>query len=261
MSTKEVQGKLWSMAPQDWSNYFEPFFSPMYRTVLNQLNLSESVSLLDAGCGAGFFCSMATKAGAHVTGIDAAPGLLEVARNRNANSVFLEADLEDLPFGNEAFDVVTGFNSFQYAGSFENALLQAKSVLKSGGRLVIGLWDKPENSDATNVLKAIGALLPPPSPGTPGPFALSEDGKVENILLKMDMKLKYIGKVPCPFIYHNVTEGVKSFMATGPAAAAVNHTRNKILVEDTIAGALQPFRVTEDTYFLQNHFLVFVAEK
>jgi hypothetical protein len=41
MSTKTVQGKLWSIAPQYWAQHFEPWFAPMYRTVMKQLQLIE----------------------------------------------------------------------------------------------------------------------------------------------------------------------------------------------------------------------------
>lgn len=216
--------------------------------------------LLDAGCGSGLFSSMAIKTGAKVIGIDAAPGLLEVARKRNPNHNFLEEDLETMPFPNNSFDVVAGFNSFQYAGNFENALFEAKRVLKPGGRLVIGIWDKPENSDATNVLKAIGSLLPPPPPGTPGPFALSEDGRIENICKQVGLVVMSRTKVACPFLYHTAEQGIKSFMGTGPAAAAINNTE-KETVENTIAKALLPYHVADDMYSLQNSFLVFVVEK
>jgi SAM-dependent methyltransferase len=260
MSTKTIQGKLWSIAPQYWAQHFEPGFIPMYKNVLNQLQLNDELSLLDAGCGAGLFSSLAIESGADVTGIDAAPGLLELARRRNQQNNFLEEDLEDLPFPDDHFDVVTGFNSFQYAGDFENALLEAKRVLKPGGKLVIGIWAKPEMSDATVILKAIGTLLPPPPPGTPGPFALSEDGKMESILKKAELELIYKDTVPCPYLYYNLSDGVRSFMGTGPAAAAML-VNDKKLVEQTIARAFHPFRVVDDMHFLQNHFLVFIARK
>ena len=260
MSTKASQGKLWSVAPEYWSNHFEPYFLPMYKKVLEQLDLSEDTLLLDAGCGSGLFSSMAIETGAQVIGIDAAPGLLEVARKRNPQNNFLEEDLEAMPFADNSFHVITGFNSFQYAGSFENALLEAKRVLKPGGRLVIGIWDKPEMSDATHILKAIGSLLPPPPPGTPGPFALSEDGKIEQILDEIGLKALYKTRVACPFLYHNIKDGVRSFMGTGPAASAVDY-RDKEIVEEAIAKALRPFCISEDLYFLQNQFLVFIAEK
>jgi SAM-dependent methyltransferase len=260
MSTKTVQGKLWSIAPQYWSKHFEPFFLPMYTKVLEQLNLSEDSLLLDAGCGSGLFSSMAIETGAQVIGIDAASGLLEVARQRNPQNNFMEEDLEAMPFADNSFNVVTGFNSFQYAGNFENALLESKRVLKKGGRLIIGIWDKPEMSEATQVLKAIGSLLPPPPPGTPGPFALSEDGKIERICNGLGLKMMYKTRIACPFLYHNISHGIKSFMGTGPAASAMNYT-DKQIVEETIAKAFRPFRIADDIYFLQNHFLVFIAEK
>lgn len=260
MSTKQIQGKLWSVAPQYWSNYFEPYFLPLYKKTLEQLNLTEEDSLLDAGCGSGMFSHIAISTGAHVTGMDAASGLLTVARERNPGYNFLEEDLEAMPFTNEAFDYVTGFNSFQYAGNFSAALAEAKRVLKPGGRVVLAIWDKPEYSEATNILKAIGTLLPPPPAGTPGPFALSEDGKIESIIQSQDMKLLYATKVSCPFLYHSLSDAVNSFMSTGPAAIAMNHVPKK-QVEQTIATAMQPYHVTENFYHLQNSFLLFIAEK
>ena len=260
MSTKTLQGKLWSIAPLYWSKHFEPWFLPMYKKVLEQLDFKEKNLLLDAGCGSGLFSNLAINAGAHVVGIDAAPGLLEIARLRNPENNFLEEDLEALPFGNDTFNYVTAFNSLQYAGSFEKALSEAKRVLKPGGKLVIGIWDKPEKSDATQILKAIGSLMPPPSPGTPGPFALSEDGRIEAICESNGLKVKLKTAVPCPFLYAGLTDGIKSFMGTGPGAAAlVNNSRQS--VEQTIARALHPFRVADGFYFLQNSFLVFVIEK
>lgn len=260
MSTKQMQGKLWSIAPRYWSEHFEPYFLPMYKKVLEQLELTEETLLLDAGCGAGLFSSMAINTGAQVIGIDAASGLLDVARQRNPENNFMEEDLEALPFADNSFNVVTGFNSFQYAGDFEKALLEAKRVLKNKGRLVLAIWDKPELSEATDVLKAIGSLLPPPPPGTPGPFSLSEDGRIEAILSKAGLKLVYKTTVSCPILYSKLSDGVKSFMGTGPAAAACNYAEEKA-VKETIAKALQPFHLTEDIYHLQNQFLVFIAEK
>jgi SAM-dependent methyltransferase len=260
MSTKTIQGKLWSVAPAYWAQHFEPWFLPMYKKVLDQLEPTEQHLLLDAGCGSGLFSYMAVKTGAEVIGIDAASGLLDLARRRNPKNNFLEEDLEDLPFADDSFHFVVGFNSFQYAGSFEKALTEAARVLKPKGKLVIGIWDKPEMSEATQVLKAIGTLLPPPLPGTPGPFALSEDGRIESVCERNGLRVINKITVPCPFVYKSVHEGIKSFMGTGPAAAAINNS-SKEEVENIISMALQPFQLADDIHFLQNQFLVFVATK
>lgn len=260
MQTKEIQGKLWSTAPGYWSTYFEPYFLPLYKKALRQLSLSDEDMLLDAGCGSGMFCRMAANTGALVTGTDAAHGLLEIARERNPGINFLEEDLESLPFSPESFDFVTGFNSFQFAGNFVSAISEAKRVLKTGGRLLIGIWDKPEYSDASHILKAIGSLMPAPAPGTPGPFAMSEEGKIEAALDQAGMNLVYQTRVSCPFFFHTLEDGIKCFMGTGPAAAATNHS-SEARVRETIANAFQPYHITEEMYHLENSLLIFIAEK
>ncbi|GAB2663580.1 class I SAM-dependent methyltransferase [Flavihumibacter cheonanensis] len=260
MSTKTVQGKLWSISPQNWSTHFELYFLPLYKKALQELEISPDTMLLDAGCGSGMFSSMAIDAGAQVIGIDAAPGLLELARQRNPQNNFMEEDLEAMPFASNSFHVVTGFNSFQYAGNFRQALSEAHRVLKPGGTLVLAIWDKPANSDGTDVLKAISTLLPPPLPGTPGPFSLSEDGKMEEYLKETGFNLINSIQISCPFIYQSLGNGIRSFMGTGPAAAVLNYADKK-QVEETIAAALQPYRIVDDIYFQQNSFLLFIAKK
>jgi ubiquinone/menaquinone biosynthesis C-methylase UbiE len=258
--TKTIQGKVRNTAPQYWALHFEPWLLPMYKKALEILKLTDQHLLLDAGCGSGLFSYLAIKTGAQVIGVDASPGLLKLARQRNPLNNFLEENLESLPFADRSFHVVTGFNAIQYAGSFERALAEAGRVLKPGGRLVLGIWDKPEKNDATQVLTEIGKLLPPLPPGTPGPLTLSEDGKIEEIFESKGLKLIYKSVVRCPFLYASLQDGIKSFMGTGHAAAAIeNNSRAK--VKKTIAEALTPHRLPNGFHFLQNQFLVFIAEK
>ena len=54
------------------------------------------------------------------------------------------------------------------------------------------------------------------------------------------MKAIYKSSVGCPLFYSNLSDGVKSFMGTGPAASACNYA-DEITVRDVIAEALQPF--------------------
>ncbi|MDQ7950167.1 MAG: methyltransferase domain-containing protein [Cellulomonas sp.] len=173
---------------------------------------------------------------------------------------FLEEDLEGLVFADASFDFVVAFNSLQYAGSFEKALEEAVRVLKPGGKLALAIWDKPENSDAVHVLKAISSLLPPPLPGTPGPFALSEDGRIEAACKLAGLHVETKQVIACPFVYKSLNEGVKSFIGTGPAAAALNSNREEVVI-DAITNALAPFKLADDIHFMVNKYLLFVATK
>jgi len=57
-------------------------------------------------------------------GLDAAEALLDVARKRTPSGDFRQGEMEELPFADGTFDVVTGFNSLQYAADPVNALRQ-----------------------------------------------------------------------------------------------------------------------------------------
>ena len=80
MGTATVQGDLWSGNPRDWAEFQEPLFAPMYRAVLDRAGVGAGARVLDVGCGSGLFCSFAAQRGAAVAGIDAAEGLLAIAR-------------------------------------------------------------------------------------------------------------------------------------------------------------------------------------
>jgi SAM-dependent methyltransferase len=260
MRTKDVQGKLWSAAPSDWATYLEPTFLPMYEAVLEKLTLGEGKMLLDAGCGSGLFLSMAAETGAFVHGIDAAPGLLHISKLRLPGATLLQEDLEELPFLDETFDVVTGFNSFQYAGSFVNALAEAKRVTNSKGKVVIGIWGKEEDCEAGTVLGAVAALLPPPPPGTPGPFALSEDGKFEENALAVGLKVIHKQTVFCPWEFYGDEELLKAFLCTGPCVKAMQIVGEEA-VRAAILSSAQPYKQVGDVYFMQNNFTFFITEK
>lgn len=260
MQTREVQGNLWSTAPNDWVNYLEPTFIPMYEAVLRKIQLDEDKMLLDAGCGSGLFLSMAAGTGVSIQGFDAAQGLLEVATKRLPSVPLMIEDLEAIPYKDETFDVVTGFNSFQYAGSFENALKEAKRVTKKDGKVVIGIWGRESDCDAATVFKKVSSLMPPPPPGTPGPFALSEDGRLERICKSVGLNVIYKETVFCPWQFSGDEELLKGFMCTAPAVKAAQNAGTAKVLEAVLAGS-QPFNLADDIYYMHNYFNIFIAEK
>lgn len=66
--------------------------------------------------------------GARIAGIDAAESMLRIARERTPADDFRLGDLEASPFEDDAFDLVTRFNAFQYAGDPAAALREAGRV-------------------------------------------------------------------------------------------------------------------------------------
>ncbi len=260
MQTKEIQGTLWSTAPSDWMKYLEPQFIPLYNAALNELDLNEDKILLDAGCGSGLFLSMAALTGASIHGIDASDGLLEISRQRLPAINLLREDLEALPFIDSSFDVVTGFNSFQYAGNFEKAVSEAARVVKRKGTVIIGLWSREEDCEAAEVLNAVASLVPAPSPGLPGPFAFSEEGSVEKVCNSLGLNLIQKEKVYAPWLFQGDDILLKAFLSTAPCAKAVK-LAGEAAVKEAILESAQPFRLAKQVYYIRNHFNCFITKK
>jgi len=260
MKTKEIQGKLWSTAPNDWAIYFEPSFIPMYKAVLKQLDLNKETVLLDAGCGSGLFLRMASTTGAKVYGIDAAPGLLHLTKQRVPQATLLLEDLEEIPFPENSFDVVTGFNSFQYAGNKFSALEQAKKIVRKDGKIVIGLWDEARFCDSSSIFSSLAALLPPPPPDAPGPFALSAEGTIERMSQQLQLSILHKEKVSCPLLFTSLEDLFKALMCTGPAVKAAEILGEE-KVKEVIEKATEPFRLADEIYFMNNYFNYFILQK
>lgn len=173
MGTANLQSQLWGARARDWAEVQEGMGAPLYEAVLHKTTVGPDATLLDVGCGAGMFCQMAAKLGARVSGLDATEPLLAIARERVPDGDFRAGDMEELPYSNHTFDVVTGFNSFQFAANPVKALQEARRVARIGAPVAIAVWGKREDTEGFALLAALGSLLPPPPPGAPGPFALS----------------------------------------------------------------------------------------
>jgi SAM-dependent methyltransferase len=174
---------------------------PVYEAVLERAGVKSSTRYLDVGCGAGMAAQIAAARGAQVSGIDAAEALLQIARWRTPGGNFRQSDLEELPFDDHSFDVVTGFNSFQYAGNPAVALGEAQRVTKPGGTVGIVTWGNPDGMEAASLVAAVRPLMPPPPPGAPGPFALSDESALRKFASDAGLKPVEVFDVDSPFVY------------------------------------------------------------
>jgi len=256
--TAAAQAAIWGQRARDWAEIQERPALPLYEAVLEAFDVGERTRVLDVGCGAGQFLQLASERGAVVAGVDATPELLEVARQRNPLADLRQGELEKLPFEDEAFDLVTGFNSFQFAGRPENALREAGRTAHEGGAIVMAVWGMPEQCEAAAVFKAIGALLPPPPPGAPGPFALSPPGAVEALVETAGLTVVRAVEVPCPWDYPDLETAVRGLSSSGPSAAA-RAAAGEDALRSAIVESLAPFRRPDGGYRLENVFRYVVA--
>jgi SAM-dependent methyltransferase len=240
MGSQAMQATLWGRRPLDWASIQEATGLPGYDFILQRLNLSPADTLLDIGCGSGLFCSLAAASGASITGLDGTEPLIIAARDRIPSVAFLTGEMESLPFPDSSFNIVTACNSIQYAASVPNALAEAIRVLKPGGRFVTMIWGNKEDCQAAVSLGAIGKLLPPPPPGAPGPFTLSENRKIEQMLTEAGFHITSSTDVPTIWDYPDIEIGMKGILSSGPAIRAIDHCGYDN-VYATLLQSAQPF--------------------
>jgi trans-aconitate methyltransferase len=107
--------------------------------------------ILDLGCGTGHLTAEIAAAGAHVTGIDNSPAMLEAARREYPHIDFLLADAAQFSFA-QPFDAVFSNAALHWVREPENAAGCIVRALRKGGRFVAEMGGKG------NVASLIAAL-------------------------------------------------------------------------------------------------------
>lgn len=190
---------------------------------------------------------MAAEMGATVSGFDAAEPLLAIARTRTPGGDFRLADLEDVPFAEGAFDVVTGFNAFQFAADPVRALSEARRVARPGGVVVVMTWGDPEGMEAAAIVGALRPLLPPPPPGAPGPFALSDVNRLNAFAEAAGLTAERVVDVDSPWHYPDEATALRGLGSSGVAARAAG-LAGAAAVDAAHRAALASFRQPDGTF-------------
>ncbi len=259
MGTGKEQAELWGPGARDWSDYNEPMCTPFYDAVLDATGVSAGTRLLDVGCGGGFALLLAARRGAVVTGLDATPALLDIARERVPAASLVVGDLEDpLPFEPGSFDVITAFNAIQYAADPVTAVKNLSQLVRAGGLISLLVWGPPDQCESRVMFAELGPLLPPQPDEAPGAIAWSEAGQLEHLAALAGLTPVTVTDTPNQLIYPDLATAVRTQLSSGPARAAIRHSglpATRGALTRAFAGSRQP----DGTYRQQNVFRYLVA--
>lgn len=94
--------------------------------------------VLEIGCGRGAFARWLQEQGADVTAADFSPAAVELAaRLLGPETPALVADVQQLPFPDEHFDVVVSLETLEHVPDPAAGLAELVRVTRHGGRLVV----------------------------------------------------------------------------------------------------------------------------
>lgn len=251
-----LQGRLWGARAGDWAGLQEPVILPAHRRVFERLALRQGASLLDVGCGSAGACVLAAEAGCRVHGLDASEPLLAIARERVPGGDFRAGELLALPWAEQTFDYVTGFNAFQYAVDPVSALREARRVLRTGGRVGIVVWGAVEECEAVAHMRALAALMPPPPPGSPGPLAGEQ--RIAEMAAEAGFMVETDERVDCPWAYRDLATALRALKSAGPVARVIDEA-GEAAVDAVLTACLEDHRQADGSYLFRNKFRVLTA--
>jgi SAM-dependent methyltransferase len=207
--------------PVDWGlGHYETTAAqllPAAEAVVAAAAPSPGERVLDVGCGTGNAALLAARRGAHVTGVDPAQRLLDVAaaraREEGLDATFALGEAAALPVPDDSADVAVSVFGVIFAPDAEAAVSELARVTAPGGRIVFSAW-LPEGALAESartsraaVARALGA--PPAGP----PFAWHDAEKLAELFGPHGFEV-------------SVTDARLSFSADSPRAFVETESAN-----------------------------------
>lgn len=157
LSTRYQLGRDAAVRYQDVSVPW--IFGPFAEALVERAAPRRGEAVLDLGCGTGAAtrpAALAVGRSGRVVGLDLNVGMLEVARNLDADAEageadaaaieWLEASAEAIPLPGALFDVVIAGQSLQFPPDTGAVAKEIRRVLKLGGRLAGTVWRAPSAS-------------------------------------------------------------------------------------------------------------------
>ncbi len=260
MSERAVQwGRAWGARACDWAASEEQQL-PTYEEAIRRVGISEGQRVLEVGCGTGVFLRAAADRGAEVYGLDASEALLELARARVPEADLRVGDLELLPYGDDAFDVVAGFNSFFFDLDLVEALREAGRVAKPGAPVVIQVWGRHDRCALEAMKEVVRPFMPPRPPDAPSDPDLSVPGALEQLAAEAGLEPSSAFDLTWAYVFPDDEELGRAMLAPAGIGDLVGPAREED-VRRQIVDALAPYRTSDGGYRLENefHFLIATA--
>ena len=142
---------------------FTNVYNRKVHTILKQVVTEEirmTDEVLECACGTGLLTEVIAPECSSIIASDFSANMLNKTRRKCAafqNVTYLQADILNLAFPDESFDVVVAANVIHLLDEPYKALTELRRVCKCGGKLIIPTYmNKGKNGDASSFSKAVG---------------------------------------------------------------------------------------------------------
>jgi SAM-dependent methyltransferase len=163
----EFEHAGWERASAHYGDAFGALTIQAAPYLLDAVGASAGTRLLDVATGPGFIAGAAAARGAAVVGLDFSAAMITEARRRHPSIDFREGDAEALPFEAATFDAVMMNFGLLHLARPDQAIAEARRVLRPGGRYGLTVWAGPEQAVGFGMV--LGAVQEHGNPNVPLP--------------------------------------------------------------------------------------------
>jgi SAM-dependent methyltransferase len=177
---------------QSWAEQWrrtDRSFGPLTEHLLKRTREFSFTSALDVGCGAGELALAIARGRPHVsvTGVDLAPALIEVARERASNLANVSFEHGDAaawqPPEGSAPDLLVSRHGVMFFDDPVAAFTHLAAIAGPDAGLMFSCFrERSENPFFTEIARLLPNPEPPPPSGAPGPFAFADRSHVHSLL-------------------------------------------------------------------------------
>jgi len=231
---------------------------PTYDEVLRRIPLQLGQRVLDIGCGVGAFLRRVAESGAEPVGIDASEALIELARTRLPDADLRVGEMEELPYEDDTFDLVTGFSVFFFADDMVAALREAGRVAKPGAPVVVQVWGKHERCALEAMKEIVRPFFPPRPPDAPPDPDLSQPGLLEELATQAGLTPESTFDTSWAYVFPDGETLGRALLAPAGVAVLVGPDK-EAEVRDAIVQGLSEYRTLEGSYVLENEYRCLIA--
>ncbi len=230
----------WGRRAVDFATLGEPANAREYVALHQALGVGAGDRVLDLACGAGLAVELAGIRGATTAGIDASARLVAVARDRSPAADLRVGDMHDLPWADESFDVVTSFRGIW--GTTPDAVVEARRVLRAGGRLGLTVWGHIKVSSGAWALGPFGLAAPAKVANQAAMVALGRPGAGEQLLA--DLGFIDVERIEVPFAWEfaDPEAYARALASMGPAYEAIQAVGEEVFRQAAVDQATERVR-------------------
>lgn len=250
-------GPLWGARPADWA-LTEERQLPTYEAALERTGLEPGQHALDVGCGVGAFLRLVAERGGMPHGLDASESLVAFARTLLPDADLRVGEMEDMPWEDQTFDLVTGFNSFFFANDMIAALREAGRVAKPRAPVVIQVWGAHERCDFEAMKQVARPFLPARPVDAPPDPDLSQPGALRTLATQAGLTPEDEFDAAWPSEYPDENTLGRALVAVAGLATLVGPECEPELTT-AIVGGLAPYRRDDGSYRLSNEYHYLLA--